>query len=129
MLPAGAHTFIGISGYDYPRWRGAYYPDRLPRTQWLGYASRCFNSIELNETFYSLKSPFADELAADFLYIRLHGSQQLYVSGYTDEELDDWAGRIRRWRAGSAREAYVSFDNDAKVHAPHDAQRLAERFG
>src|SRR3954468_7458268 len=50
-------AFIGISGYDYPRWRGVFYPDELPKRRWLEYASRRFNSIELNGTFYSLKSP------------------------------------------------------------------------
>ncbi len=29
----------------------------VPRAAWLEYASRSFNSIELNGTFYSLKSP------------------------------------------------------------------------
>ena len=277
MSSASARTFVGISGYDYPRWRGAFYPERLPKAQWLAYASSCFNSIELNGTFYSLKSPavferwaasvpssgfvfavkgsrfithnlklrrceralgnffasgvlaleektgpflwqlpatyrfdgdrmdafmhllprdsheaesvardhddrlrrgslvqasdgrpvpyrhafevrhpsyfcneffdilrahrcalviadtagkfeYAEELTADFVYVRLHGSTELYVSGYSDAELDSWATRIRRWRGRSMRDAYVYFDNDAKVHAPDDARRLAARL-
>ena len=52
-----AKAWIGISGYDYPRWRGVFYPDDIPRKRWLEYASRRFNSIELNGTFYSLKNP------------------------------------------------------------------------
>jgi uncharacterized protein YecE (DUF72 family) len=75
------------------------------------------------------KFAYAEELTADFVYVRLHGSTELYVSGYSDAELDDWARRIRKWRGRSAREAYVYFDNDAKVHAPHDALRLSERLG
>ena len=77
------------------------------------------------------KFDYAEELTADFVYIRLHGSTELYVSGYSDDELEDWAGRIRRWqgRGQVRRDAYVYFDNDAKVHAPHDALRLAERLG
>jgi uncharacterized protein YecE (DUF72 family) len=65
------------------------------------------------------------------VYVRLHGSRQLYVSRYTDEELDAWAARIRRWtsRAGGRRDVFVYFDNDAKVHAPRDALRLMERVG
>jgi uncharacterized protein YecE (DUF72 family) len=268
---------VGISGYDYPRWRGAFYPERLAKARWLSYASRCFNSIELNGTFYSLKSPsvfarwaeavpdrgfvfaikggrfithnlklrnceralgnfyasgilalgrltgpflwqlpasyrfeaerldqfmrmlprnsidgeavarlhdhrlkrgalveaaegkrvpyrhafevrhpsyfcdefydllrshkcalvfadtagkfeYAEVVTTDFVYIRLHGSTELYVSGYSDDELDDWAARIRRWQGRNRRDAYVYFDNDAKVHAPHDALRLAKRL-
>jgi uncharacterized protein YecE (DUF72 family) len=75
------------------------------------------------------KFGYAEELTADFIYIRLHGSTQLYVSGYDDDELTSWAARIRRWRAGGHRDAYVYFDNDAKVHAPRDAQRLAAMLG
>ena len=275
-------VYIGISGYDYPRWAGKYYPEGLPRRQWLRHASRAFNSIELNGTFYSLKSPdvferwaaetpsrgfvfavkgsrfithnlklrraegalanfyasgvlalgrktgpflwqlpasykfdperieafmrlvpktstegealarghderlvtprrtaggkrgaltvspaavryrhalevrhesyfhpefydllrrhrwafviadtagrfgYAEEVTAPFVYVRLHGSRQLYVSGYTPRELDEWAARIRRW-TGEGRDVYVYFDNDARVHAPHDALGLAAR--
>ncbi len=72
------------------------------------------------------KFPYAEEVTADFVYVRLHGSQELYVSGYTDDELDAWAKRVKRWRRGG-RDVYVYFDNDAKVHAPFDALRLRER--
>lgn len=77
------------------------------------------------------KFPYAEELTADFTYIRLHGSTQLYASGYTDAELEWWAERIRKWRSvkGGAHDVYVYFDNDAKVHAPFDALRLMERVG
>jgi uncharacterized protein YecE (DUF72 family) len=69
------------------------------------------------------KWPYAEECTADFIYVRLHGDTQLYVSGYSDSALEWWAERIRRWRRG--RDVFVYFDNDAKVHAPFDAQRLA----
>jgi len=54
---ARGRAFIGISGYDYKPWRGRFYPEDLPARRWLEFASRRFNSIELNGTFYSLKSP------------------------------------------------------------------------
>jgi uncharacterized protein YecE (DUF72 family) len=75
------------------------------------------------------KFGYAEALTADFVYIRLHGSTQLYVSGYDDDELRSWAERIRRWQAANRRDAYVYFDNDAKVRAPHDARRLAGMLG
>ncbi|HJQ18814.1 MAG TPA: DUF72 domain-containing protein, partial [Gemmatimonadaceae bacterium] len=235
-------ALVGISGYVYPRWRGTFYPAEIPTRRWLEYASRTFPSIELNGTFYSLKSPaifakwaaevpegfvfavkgsryithnlklrnarqalanffasgvlalgaatgpflwqlpatygfdrdkvetflrllprdsraaarlardhddrirdpltrardtiayrhvfeprhetffgdefygllreydcgfviadtagkfpYAEEVTTDLVYIRLHGSTQLYVSGYTDAELDAWAAKIRAW--------------------------------
>ena len=91
------------------------------------------------------KWPYSEDLTADFLYIRLHGAEELYASGYTDAALDWWADRIRLWRAGKEpadvrhcfdtpakprkqRDVYVYFDNDAKVRAPFDAAALARRL-
>lgn len=266
-----SRIYVGTSGYNYKHWRSLYYPSDLPVRRWLEYASRQFNSIELNGTFYSLKTPtvfrrwvsetpddflfavkgsryithmlklndaarplgnfyasgvlalghktgpflwqlpghlgynaermeaflrllprdstaasrlarkhddrvkgraqlkspvlvsyrhafevrhpsfftsqFYDQLAAhgcalvladtagkfpyveeittDFVYIRLHGSQALYASAYTDDELDEWAEKIKRWK----RDTYVYFDNDALAEAPHNALELARRVG
>ena len=72
------------------------------------------------------KFPYAEEVTAPLVYVRLHGSRQLYVSGYSDEELDTWSRRVGAWR-DAGRDVYVYFDNDAKVHAPHDGMRLMAR--
>jgi uncharacterized protein YecE (DUF72 family) len=74
------------------------------------------------------KFGYAEEVTAPFVYVRLHGSRQLYASGYTPAELDAWASRIRAWTA-DGRDVYVYFDNDARGHAPHDARALAGRVG
>jgi len=74
------------------------------------------------------KFPYAEEVTADFVYVRLHGPRELYASGYTDAELDAWAAKIDLWRRGG-RDVYVYFDNDARVDAPFDALRLRERLG
>jgi uncharacterized protein YecE (DUF72 family) len=90
--------------------------------------------------------PLLMDLTADFVYCRLHGSEQLYVSGYDDDALDVWAARIRAWAKGrepkdakraagpakprrQGRDVYVFFDNDAKVRAPADAAALARKLG
>jgi uncharacterized protein YecE (DUF72 family) len=57
LKPGRVH--IGISGYEYPSWRGPFYPSKLPKREWFRFASRAFSTIELNGTFYSLKSPAA----------------------------------------------------------------------
>jgi uncharacterized protein YecE (DUF72 family) len=90
------------------------------------------------------KWPYAEDLTADFVYCRLHGSEQLYVSGYSDEEIEWWANRVEHWRKGrqprdaklvsdrkakpGKRDVFVYFDNDAKVHAPFNAKTLAEKL-
>src|SRR5437588_12768010 len=48
---------ICISGWTYGPWRGVFYPKDLPHKRELGYASRQFNSIEINGSFYSLQRP------------------------------------------------------------------------
>lgn len=48
---------IGISGWRYAPWRGRFYPTGLPQRAELEYAARCFSSIEINGSFYSLQSP------------------------------------------------------------------------
>lgn len=70
--------------------------------------------------------PYAEELTADFVYVRLHGAEQLYWSGYTADQLDGWAEKIRAWR--KKRDVYVYFDNDAQGRAPWDALALASRL-
>ena len=91
------------------------------------------------------KFPYAEDLTADLVYIRLHGSKEIYASGYDVEELDRWADRIGKWRngrqprdaklivrerfePGEPRDVYAYFDNDIKVHAPFDAINLASRL-
>jgi uncharacterized protein YecE (DUF72 family) len=72
------------------------------------------------------KWPLIEEVTSDFVYVRLHGSEELYVSGYTDEALDSWAAKLVDWRARGL-DSYVYFDNDVKVHAPFDALALLDR--
>jgi len=85
------------------------------------------------------------DVTSDFVYCRLHGSEEIYASGYTDEALDQWATRIAKWAVGSepedaekistakpearkSRDVFVYFDNDLKVRAPFDAQALRQRI-
>jgi uncharacterized protein YecE (DUF72 family) len=91
------------------------------------------------------KWPYVEDVTADFMYLRLHGDKELYASGYTDTALDEWARRIRAWskgreprgarRIGSAspevaasRDVFCYFDNDIKVRAPFDADRLMQKL-
>jgi uncharacterized protein YecE (DUF72 family) len=93
----------------------------------------------------SVAWPYAEDVTADFVYLRLHGSEELYASGYSDEALDHWATRIKLWAEGlepndarliapevgpapqGAHDVFAYFDNDAKVRAPVDARSLRSR--
>ncbi|MGZ6740157.1 MAG: DUF72 domain-containing protein [Nocardioides sp.] len=71
--------------------------------------------------------PTADAVTSDLVYVRLHGDQELYTSGYSDAALDRWAGRCLAWAQEA--DVVVYFDNDAKGYAPWDALRLIELTG
>lgn len=45
---------IGTSGYDYPEWKGVFYPEDLKRKDFLSYYASHFNALELNNTFYNM---------------------------------------------------------------------------
>jgi len=72
------------------------------------------------------KWPLVEELTSDFVYVRLHGDKQIYVSGYSPTALQRWASRIEIWMR--RRDVYVYFDNDVKVRAPFDAIALDKRL-
>ena len=43
---------IGIGGWTYPPWRGVFYPEKLPQSKELEFASGALSAIEINATFY-----------------------------------------------------------------------------
>ena len=84
------------------------------------------------------------DVTSDFIYCRLHGSEQIYTSGYNRRAIEEWAQRAVAWAAGTdsvggdyasaiapqkrrRRDVFIYFDNDAKVRAPHDARQLELR--
>jgi uncharacterized protein YecE (DUF72 family) len=43
---------FGTSGFSYADWVGPFYPEGLPRAEWLGYYAQQFDTVELNVTYY-----------------------------------------------------------------------------
>jgi uncharacterized protein YecE (DUF72 family) len=91
------------------------------------------------------KWPFMEDVTTDFVYVRLHGDSELYVSGYTPNTLARWSRKVLSWSTGKVpaksklhavrakprargRDVFVYFDNDVKVRAPFDAMSLAHRL-
>lgn len=62
---------------------------------------------------------------ANFLYLRLHGSPELYVSDYPEEELKRLAVLVKSFQVS---EAYVYFDNTALGHAVENAKTFLKFF-
>ncbi len=235
--------WVGTSGWNYPHWRGIFYPPGLPTKKWLSYYATYFDTVEINATFYGtpkektfknwyeavpddflfavkasrfithikrlrevgeaikrfyrVVAPLGEKLGpilfqfppnlkydrslleeflglldpiyqttievrhesfdnpeffellrragvalclsdtagkypslievltTDFVYVRLHGSRVLYHSCYTEEELKDWATKLKTWGLPG----YVYFDNDALGWAVPNALRLKALLG
>lgn len=87
--------------------------------------------------------PMLFDVTSDFVYVRLHGDDELYVSGYTESALGTWSARLRGWLTGGPvegrtiappadpmpRDVFTYFDNDVKVRAPFDAMALIDLVG
>ena len=90
--------------------------------------------------------PLYEDVTADFIYMRLHGSTELYKSRYTRAQLARWADCIRAWSEGAepadarrisprappvrrSRDVYCYFDNTDKLHAPDNARELMQMLG
>lgn len=89
---------------------------------------------------HSSRWPYAEEITAPFVYVRLHGPRQLYASPYNQAELERFAERVLMWAHGRqsadavrigetspdsrGRDVYVFFDNDSGGFAPRQALEL-----
>jgi uncharacterized protein YecE (DUF72 family) len=157
LLPRDTRSAIRLAKKHEPRMKGRTWT-RAEGNQPFRHAIEVRHESFQNEEFIALlrdhdialvvadtagKWPFMEDVTSDFVYVRLHGDEQLYVSGYTDEALKRWEAKLRAWMSGktpanaklagpkksaaaSKRDVYVYFDNDSKVHAPFDAMKLAE---
>lgn len=52
---------IGTSGYNYPEWKGSFYPPDLPASKMLPYYAERLSTVEINYSFYRLPSEKAVE--------------------------------------------------------------------
>src|SRR5436309_9977195 len=64
---------VGIGGWVFPPWRGAFYPKGLRQAEELAYASRQVTAIEINGTFYRIQTPasfqkWRDETPEGFVF-------------------------------------------------------------
>ena len=54
MSASPARVLVGTSGYNYPEWRGTFYPEKLSTAKMLAYYAERFPTVEINYTFYRM---------------------------------------------------------------------------
>ena len=64
---------VGVGGWTYEPWRGAFYPKGLPQKNELSYAGSHLTAIEINGTFYGAQKPasfarWRDETPENFVF-------------------------------------------------------------
>lgn len=64
---------VGVSGFSYPAWRGAFYPKEAKSEELLAYYAKRLDSVEINSTFYaqprgSAVKGWADRTSPDFVF-------------------------------------------------------------
>ena len=65
--------YVGTSGYNYPEWKGSFYPETLPASKMLPYYAERFRTVEINYTFYrmptaKLVTGWAAQVSSDFKF-------------------------------------------------------------
>lgn len=53
-MPDAQQVFVGTSGYNYPEWRGSFYPEKFSTDKMLPYYAERFRTVEINYTFYRI---------------------------------------------------------------------------
>ena len=84
---------VGTSGYNYPEWRGTFYPEKMKATDMFAHYAARFHAVEINYTFYRMPTPkmtaaWHDQAPDGFRYVlkaprRITHEQRLKGTGDT----------------------------------------------
>jgi len=87
---------VGIGGWTYAPWRGVFYPDKLPQSKELEYASRALGAIEINATFYGRQKPKSwdswEKVAPEGFQFAVKGSRYCVMKPRLAEAREGLAG-------------------------------------
>jgi uncharacterized protein YecE (DUF72 family) len=83
------NLYVGTSGYSYPKWKGAFYPKKLPARQMLHFYGEHFRTVEINYTFRRLPTAsvlqaWASAVPADFQFVLKAPKQITHMQGLKD---------------------------------------------
>ena len=68
--------------------------------------------------------PLLMDVTTDFVYCRLHGSEQLYASGYEADAISVWADRVTKWANGNtAKPAEEQFLKPKAIQMAHAVRK------
>src|ERR1041385_9376843 len=56
-MKSSGSIYLGVGGWNFPPWRGVFYPKGLAQAKELAYAASHLTSIEINSTFYGSQKP------------------------------------------------------------------------
>jgi uncharacterized protein YecE (DUF72 family) len=94
---------IGTSGWQYDHWRGAFYPEQMPKRQWFGHYARHFDTVEINNTFYHLPAvstfeSWRESAPEDFCYVLKYSRYGSHIKRLTDprSHIDTFVEGARR---------------------------------
>jgi uncharacterized protein YecE (DUF72 family) len=67
------HVHVGTSGYNYPEWKGTFYPADIKPPKMFAYYAERFHTVEINYTFYrmptvKLTGGWRDQAPGGFAY-------------------------------------------------------------
>jgi uncharacterized protein YecE (DUF72 family) len=89
--------WVGTSGYNYPEWKGSFYPDTLPASKMLPYYAERFPTVEINYTFYRAPNEKIlkgwDKATPDRFKLTLKAPRRITH----DARLRDCADRVRQF--------------------------------
>ena len=89
--------WVGTSGYNYPEWKGTFYPEWLPAAKMLPYYAERFPTVEINYTFYRAPNEKIlqgwDQATPDRFKLTLKAPKRITH----DARLRDCADRVRQF--------------------------------
>ena len=125
---AMADIWVGLSGWSYANWRGAFYPPALPSREYLAFYAQEFATTEINSSFYHFPRPetytrWAEQVPPGFVFA-VKANRVLTHSRRLQEVEEPWQRFVQSVQALGAHRGPILFQFPASFQC--EAQRLAD---
>jgi uncharacterized protein YecE (DUF72 family) len=93
---------IGTSGFSYKDWVGPYYPEGLPKKDWLSFHSREFSTCEINFSYYTVPNPrtlaaMAAKVPDGFLFTLKANREMTHERGDNQDVFRQFSDSLAPW--------------------------------